>query len=350
MSSHPGIMTDAAGKSRENDATPAEGRRGVAGGSSSMGRAGPHIGGGTTARGGGRPRGSWGGSAGGTRRDGRAGRGAPGGAIGFGLGTAAGGLSGRRAGRGTARSGTRRDRRDRGAESVRAESAGTRADPDRGRRRDHPHGRHPRPLGRGLGVRPGEVGAGREVLDVVAHVFARRQRHARVFDLAARGRQQPEHGRARQEREAPAVRPHRRPRARGQHRFHPPWLSAAAGQIDHRRRIPSWIETPACARLARWSGIRHTDGIGTIGRSSPMIPAIRAERPDRRALLSTPDARGASRSAAPAAEWTTRRSAAIRAIGDGREAAQDAFRRRSGGTSVLASTWSRLILDSHPCP
>ncbi len=40
------------------------------------------------------------------------------------------------------------------------------------------------------------------------------------------------------------------------------------------------------------------------------------------------------RSAAPAAEWSARRSAAIRAVGNGRGAADDAFRRGSGGTSV----------------
>ena len=235
MSSQPGIMADAMRMSSTKCGATPRRRVGGAGSLGGLRRRSPpgrHIGAGTLpgAGAGAAPPGPAAAPGGRAARQGRPGGGseAPRGdrvRIRHGRGSIERG----RARRGPAGADARRDGRDRGPEGVRAEAARRDRGGAGGRRGHHAHGRHPRPLGRGLGVRPGEVGTGREILDVVAHVFARRQSHARVLDLAARGREQAEHGRPGEERQAPAARPPRRPRARGQHRYHPPWLSAAAG-------------------------------------------------------------------------------------------------------------------------
>jgi hypothetical protein len=93
----------------------------------------------------------------------------------------------------------------------------------RRRRRFDTHGPHPRPLSRRLGVGPGEVRPGREILNVVMHILARRQGHARVFHLAADRGQDPAHCQRRPERHA-SRRGHSRCFCAGQpHCFHPPW-------------------------------------------------------------------------------------------------------------------------------
>ena len=58
-----------------------------------------------------------------------------------------------------------------------------------GRGRLDAHRSHPGSLRRRLGVGPGEVRAGWEILDVIVHITARGQRHPCVFHLAADRRQ-----------------------------------------------------------------------------------------------------------------------------------------------------------------
>jgi hypothetical protein len=86
------------------------------------------------------------------------------------------------------------------------------------------HRRHPRPLRRGLRVGPREVRARCEVLHVVVHILARRQRHPGVFHLATDRREQPADGQPGPERQAPASMATRRSLAGRDHRYHPPWL------------------------------------------------------------------------------------------------------------------------------
>jgi hypothetical protein len=88
-----------------------------------------------------------------------------------------------------------------------------------------PHRLHPGTLRRRLRVGPREFRPGSEVLNVVVHVLARGQRHARVFHLATRRRQQPAQSQGTPRRKASDARPRpgQRSHARGPHRFHPPW-------------------------------------------------------------------------------------------------------------------------------
>jgi hypothetical protein len=93
----------------------------------------------------------------------------------------------------------------------------------RRRRRLDAHRAHPRSLRRRLRVRPGEVWARLEVLNVVVHVPARRQRHTCVFDLAADRSHDPAQSQRRPKRRATPLGPSRRSHAGQPHCFHPPW-------------------------------------------------------------------------------------------------------------------------------
>jgi len=89
-------------------------------------------------------------------------------------------------------------------------------------RRLDAHRPHPCPLRGGLGVGPGEVRSGREVLNVIVHVLARRQGHARIFHLAADRGQDTAHRQRRPERHPATRGTSRRSHAGQPHCFHPP--------------------------------------------------------------------------------------------------------------------------------
>ncbi len=173
--------------------------------------------------------------------------------------------------------------------------------PDRsnGHRRGHlePHPFHPCPLRGRLRVGPREVGAGREVLDVIVHVLARGERHAGIFDLATGRREQPTDGQPGPQRQAAAPPAAQRLFAGGLHRKHPPWLRGdaaavlSAGQHPARHAVgreasatpppgphprtrprPGRVESPMAES-------DHTRGIGQNGPASPMISPEPAQRP-----------------------------------------------------------------------
>jgi hypothetical protein len=84
------------------------------------------------------------------------------------------------------------------------------------------HRPHPCPLRGGLGVGPGEVRSGREVLNVIVHVLARGQGHARIFHLAADRGQDTARRQRRPERHPATRGTSRRSHAGQPHCFHPP--------------------------------------------------------------------------------------------------------------------------------
>jgi hypothetical protein len=119
----------------------------------------------------------------------------------------------------------------------------------RGRGLD-PHRSHPSPLRCRLGIGPGEIRTGRQVLDVVVHVSARWQCHAGVFHLASDRGQDHAHGQRRPLRHAPSRGPSRRSLAGQPHCLHPPWRirrplgTVLRGRTYRRRGVHSWSRPP----------------------------------------------------------------------------------------------------------
>jgi hypothetical protein len=97
-----------------------------------------------------------------------------------------------------------------------------RSSSDRRRRLDT-HRPHPCPLRRRLGIGPGEVRSGREILNVIVHIPARWQGHAGIFHLAADRGQDPARRQRCPKRHASPRGPSRRSHAGQPHSFHPPW-------------------------------------------------------------------------------------------------------------------------------